>query len=60
MKIDTKFSFVLFCVVVEEILYSESVAAEKTAKFCLEFTCCICLVPLCWNSDSKNSVVTFP
>ena len=38
MKIDTKFCFVLFCVVFEEILCSESVAAEKTARFCLEFT----------------------
>ena len=31
MKIDTKFCFVLFCGVFKEILYSESVAAEKTA-----------------------------
>ena len=38
MKIDTKFCFVLFCEVFEEILYSESVAAEKTAIFCLVFT----------------------
>ena len=38
MKIDIKFCFVPFCVVFEEILCSESVAAEKTAKFCLEFT----------------------
>ena len=38
MKIDIKFCFVLFCVVFEEILYPESVAAEKTATFCLEFT----------------------
>ena len=38
MKIDTKFCFVLFCVVSEEILCSESVAAEKTARFCLKFT----------------------
>ena len=37
MKIDTKFCFVLFCVVFEEILCSESVAAEKTARFCLKF-----------------------
>ena len=35
MKIDTKFCFVLFCVVFEDILCSESVAAEKTARFCL-------------------------
>ena len=38
MNIDTKFYFVLFCVVFEEILCSESVAAEKTTSFCLEFT----------------------
>ena len=38
MKIDTKFCFVLFCIVLEEILCSESVAAEKTAGFGLEFT----------------------
>ena len=37
MKIDTEFCFVLFCVVFEEILCSESVAAEKIARFCLEF-----------------------
>ena len=37
MKTDTKFSVLLFCVVFEEILCSESVAAEKTARFCLEF-----------------------
>ena len=30
--------FCPFCVVFEEILCSESVAAEKTARFCLEFT----------------------
>ena len=57
MKIDTKFCSVLFCVVFEEILCSESVAAEKTARFCLEFTFFICLLPLCWNSDSENSFV---
>ena len=38
MKLDSKFCFVLFCVVFEEILCSESVAAEKTARICLEFT----------------------
>ena len=38
MKIYKKFCFVLFCVEFEEILCSESVAAEKTARFCLEFT----------------------
>ena len=38
IKIYTKFCFVLFCVVFEEILCSESVAAEKTARFSLEFT----------------------
>ena len=38
MKIDTKFCFVLFCVVFEEILCSKSVAAVKTARFCLEVT----------------------
>ena len=38
-KNDTKFCFVLFCVVFEEILCSESVAAGKTARFCLEFVC---------------------
>ena len=32
MKIDTQFCHVIFCVVFEEILCSESVAAEKTAK----------------------------
>ena len=37
MKIDTKFCFVLFCVVFEDILCPESVAAEETARFCLEF-----------------------
>ena len=37
MKIDTKFCFVLCCAVFEDILCSESVAAEKTARFCLEF-----------------------
>ena len=37
MKIDTKVCFLLFCVVFEEIICSESVAAEKTARFCLEF-----------------------
>ena len=35
MKIDTEFCFVLFCVVFEEILCSESVAAEKTARILL-------------------------
>ena len=43
MKIDTKFCFVLFCVEVEEILCSESVAAEKTARFCLEFKFLSCV-----------------
>ena len=38
MKTDTKFCFVLFCVVFEETLYYESVTADKTARFCLEFT----------------------
>ena len=38
MKIDNKFCFVPFCVVFEEILRSEPVAAEKTARFCLKFT----------------------
>ena len=38
MKTDTKFCFVLFCVVFEKKKCSESVAAEKTTKFCLEFT----------------------
>ena len=38
MKIDTKFCFALFCIVFEEIIYSDSVAAEKNARFCLEFT----------------------
>ena len=39
MKIDTKFCFALFCKVFEDILCSESVAAEKKpARFCLEFT----------------------
>ena len=38
MKIDTKFWFVLFYVVFEDILRSESVAAEKTARICLEST----------------------
>ena len=38
MKIDNKFCFVLFRVVFEELLCSESVAAEKTARFCLDFT----------------------
>ena len=61
MKTDTKFCFVLFCVVFEETSCSESVAADKTARFCLEFTLFfffffffICLRPLCWNSDSKK------
>ena len=38
MKTDTNFLFCLFCVVFDEILCSESVAAEKTTKFFLEFT----------------------
>ena len=38
MKTDTKFCFVLFCVVFEETLCSESVTADKTARVCLEFT----------------------
>ena len=42
MKIDTKFCFVLFYVVFEEMLCSESVAAEKTARFRLEFMFFIC------------------
>ena len=37
MKIDIEFCFFLFCVVFEEILCSESVAAKKTAGFCLDF-----------------------
>ena len=37
MKIDSKFCFVIFCVVFEEILFAETVAAEKTARVCLEF-----------------------
>ena len=37
MKMDNKFCFVLFCVVFEEIVCSESFAAEKTARFRLEF-----------------------
>ena len=64
MKIDNKFCFILFCVVFEETLYSESVGAEKNARFCLEFTfiliCLFPLFPLCWNSDSKNNFVTCP
>ena len=39
MKTDIKFCFVFFCVVVEEIICSKSVAAVKTANVCLEFTC---------------------
>ena len=39
MKIDTKFCFVLFYIVFEEILCSATVAAEKATRFCLEFTC---------------------
>ena len=42
MKIDTKFCFILLCVVFEEMLCSESVAAEKTARFRLEFMFLIC------------------
>ena len=38
MKINTKFCFVPFCVEFEEILCSESLAAEETAIFCLKFT----------------------
>ena len=38
MKIDTKFCFVLFRVVFEEVLCSESLAAKKIARFCLDFT----------------------
>ena len=38
MKMDTKFCFILFGVLFKEILCSESVAAKKTARFCLEFT----------------------
>ena len=47
MKINTKFCFVLFCVVFEEILCSEYVAAEKTARFCLEFTFFLFVYFLC-------------
>ena len=62
MKIETKFCFVPFCIVFEEILCSGSVAAEKTTKFCLEFTFFHLFISfnLCWNSDSKNSFVTCP
>ena len=50
MKTDTKFCFVLFFVVFEKILCSESVAAEKTANFAENSRFSICLFPLCWNS----------
>ena len=42
MKIDTNFCFVLFCIDFEEMLCSESVAAEKTARFRLELMFFIC------------------
>ena len=61
--IDTKFCFVLFCVVFEEIYDSGSVAVEKTARFCLEFTFFFIFFfffYMCSNSDSKNSFVTCP
>ena len=47
MKTDTKFCFVLFCVVFEETLCSESVAADKTARFCLEFMFFFICLRLC-------------
>ena len=45
---------------IQIILFFESVAAEKTARICREFTFIVCLFLLCLNSDFKNSFVTCP
>ena len=63
---------ILFCPLLCSILIilcSESLAAKKKKKkkkkketqdFASNWRFFICLFPLCWNSDSKNSFITCP
>ena len=53
-------SFVLFCVAIKYFNFLNLFLPRKSQEFAENLPFFICLFPLCWNSSSKNSFVTWP
>ena len=60
MTILSKYFFILFFVVFKYLYFLNLFLPRKLQDFAENLRFFVCLFPLCWNSDSKNSFVTYP
>ena len=52
--------FILFCVVFKYFYFLNLFLPRNPQDFAESSCFFICLFPLCWNSDSKNSFIEYP